>query len=205
MCLLQLGDPVNELAQRIARFEVLLREAYGEFILHVVNERVVTPKAPKAVVDRPRSTRIRQEIVQEASLEYAAAAISRPYQRRLTTARRRPPAAPTPDSTEQTSGGRQARMSAGEAATVLSRRGAGAWGPYRPGASAPRWCRGAAACVSDIRVRLVLSYRKLAGDENGLVASTTNITSACRSVVPPLDTCIGVSLPLPGWDWPVLI
>src|SRR5258708_33126048 len=41
-------------------------------------------------------------------------------------------------------------------------------------------------------------HGNFAGDENGLDASTTNITSACRSVVPLLETCIGVSAP-----WPV--
>jgi hypothetical protein len=34
-----------------------------------------------------------------------------------------------------------------------------------------------------------------AGLENGLVASSTNITSAWRSTEPLLDTCIGVSAP----------
>src|SRR5262245_57638114 len=43
--------------------------------------------------------------------------------------------------------------------------------------------------------QLPLAYENLAGDENGLVASTTNITSACSSVEPPLETCIGVPLP----------
>ena len=39
------------------------------------------------------------------------------------------------------------------------------------------------------------THGKAAGDENGLVASTTNITSARRSVEPQLETCIGVSAP----------
>jgi len=42
---------------------------------------------------------------------------------------------------------------------------------------------------------LPLDYGNVAGDENGLPASTTNITSACRSVVPLLETCIGTSAP----------
>ena len=43
-------------------------------------------------------------------------------------------------------------------------------------------------------------YGNVAGDENGLVASTTNITSACRSAEPLLETCIGVSAPWPVSD-----
>jgi hypothetical protein len=39
------------------------------------------------------------------------------------------------------------------------------------------------------------THGKAAGDENGLVASTTNITRACRSVEPLLETCIGMSAP----------
>jgi hypothetical protein len=38
----------------------------------------------------------------------------------------------------------------------------------------------------------------VAGDENGLVASVTNMTKALRSRVPLLDTCIGVSGECPG-------
>ena len=40
------------------------------------------------------------------------------------------------------------------------------------------------------------------GDEKGLVASATNITSAFRSLVPLLDTCIGMPGPCPGMTWP---
>ena len=36
-------------------------------------------------------------------------------------------------------------------------------------------------------------YSRVAGDENGLLASTTNMISSCRSVVPLLETSIGVS------------
>lgn len=46
------------------------------------------------------------------------------------------------------------------------------------------------------------SQGSVAGDENGLDASTTNITSACRSLVPLLDTCIAMSAPWPGSTWP---
>jgi hypothetical protein len=38
----------------------------------------------------------------------------------------------------------------------------------------------------------------LAGDENGFAASTTNMTSECRSVEPLLETCIGVLAPCPA-------
>lgn len=38
-------------------------------------------------------------------------------------------------------------------------------------------------------------YSNFAGDEKGLLASTTNITSECRSEEPLLETCIGVSAP----------
>jgi hypothetical protein len=41
------------------------------------------------------------------------------------------------------------------------------------------------------------AYGIVAGDENGLVASTTNMTRAARSPLPLLDTSIGV----PG-GWP---
>jgi hypothetical protein len=40
----------------------------------------------------------------------------------------------------------------------------------------------------------------VAGDEKGLVASFTNMTSAFRSLLPLLDTCIGVSGGCPGLD-----
>jgi hypothetical protein len=40
-----------------------------------------------------------------------------------------------------------------------------------------------------------LAYGNLAGDEKGLVASTTNITKECKSVEPLLETCIGVLAP----------
>jgi hypothetical protein len=39
------------------------------------------------------------------------------------------------------------------------------------------------------------AHGKAAGDENGLVASTTNITRECRSVEPLLEACIGMSAP----------
>jgi hypothetical protein len=39
-----------------------------------------------------------------------------------------------------------------------------------------------------------------AGDEKGLVASFTNMTKALRSLVPLLDTCIGVFGGCPGMD-----
>jgi hypothetical protein len=39
------------------------------------------------------------------------------------------------------------------------------------------------------------AHGKAAGDENGLVASTTNITRECRSVEPLLSACIGISAP----------
>ena len=42
----------------------------------------------------------------------------------------------------------------------------------------------------------------MAGDENGLVASTTNITKAFRSLLPLLETSIEVSGPCPGIAWP---
>ena len=42
----------------------------------------------------------------------------------------------------------------------------------------------------------------VAGDENGLVASTTNMTRAFRSVVPLLETSIGMPGPCPGTDLP---
>src|SRR5258708_31810028 len=38
----------------------------------------------------------------------------------------------------------------------------------------------------------------VACDENGLPASTRNITRACRSVVPLLDTCMALSAPWPA-------
>jgi len=44
------------------------------------------------------------------------------------------------------------------------------------------------------------THGKVAGDENGLVASTTCITSMCRSVDPLLEFCTGVSVPLPTAD-----
>ena len=39
-----------------------------------------------------------------------------------------------------------------------------------------------------------------AGDENGLVASVTNMTSATKSPLPVLETSIGVPGPRPGID-----
>ena len=51
-----------------------------------------------------------------------------------------------------------------------------------------------------------LRQGNLAGTENGLVASTTNMISADRSVVPLLKTCIGIpagcpSIVLPASTW----
>ena len=40
----------------------------------------------------------------------------------------------------------------------------------------------------------------VAGDEKGFVASVTNMTRTLRSLVPLLDTCIGVSGECPGMD-----
>jgi hypothetical protein len=40
-----------------------------------------------------------------------------------------------------------------------------------------------------------LAHGSLAGDENGLLASTTNMTRALRSLVPLLKTSIAVSAP----------
>ena len=39
------------------------------------------------------------------------------------------------------------------------------------------------------------SQSNLAGDENGLLASTTNKANSCKSAEPLLDTSIGVSPP----------
>ncbi len=39
------------------------------------------------------------------------------------------------------------------------------------------------------------NHGNTAGVENGLVASNTNITKACRSVEPLIETCIGTSAP----------
>ena len=44
------------------------------------------------------------------------------------------------------------------------------------------------------------AYGIVAGDENGLVASATNITKAVSSPLPLLDTCIGVSGGCPSID-----
>lgn len=43
-------------------------------------------------------------------------------------------------------------------------------------------------------------HGNVAGDENGLVASATNMTRAVRSLLPPLDTCIGVPGGCPSID-----
>ena len=40
-------------------------------------------------------------------------------------------------------------------------------------------------------------HSKLAGDENGRLASTTKMANSSRSVVPALNTSIGVSAPCP--------
>ena len=40
----------------------------------------------------------------------------------------------------------------------------------------------------------------VAGDEKGLVASFTNMTKALKSLVPLLDTCIGVLGGCPSMD-----
>jgi hypothetical protein len=42
------------------------------------------------------------------------------------------------------------------------------------------------------------SQGSVAGDENGLVASATNMTSALKSLVPLLETSIGMPGPCPG-------
>jgi hypothetical protein len=47
-----------------------------------------------------------------------------------------------------------------------------------------------------------LAYGNLAGDMNGLVASSTNMTSWSRSLVPLLKTSIGMSAPCPFMVWP---
>jgi hypothetical protein len=71
---------------------------------------------------------------------------------------------------------------------------------------APKACNvgcgrpGATDVVSSRRLEHRSAYGNLAGDENGLSASTTNITSACRSVEPLLETCIGISAPWPARD-----
>lgn len=41
----------------------------------------------------------------------------------------------------------------------------------------------------------VVASGKVAGDENGFVASTTNMTREWRSLSPLLETCIGMSAP----------
>jgi hypothetical protein len=46
------------------------------------------------------------------------------------------------------------------------------------------------------------AYGIVAGDENGLVASTTNMTSAFRSPVPLLEISVGMPGPCPGIDCP---
>lgn len=46
------------------------------------------------------------------------------------------------------------------------------------------------------------AHSNLAGEEKGRVASTTNMTSCVRSVVPALNTSIGVSAPCPFMDCP---
>ena len=45
-------------------------------------------------------------------------------------------------------------------------------------------------------------YGKAAGEENGLSASTTNMTKACRSLVPVLETSIAFSAPCPASPCP---
>ena len=45
-------------------------------------------------------------------------------------------------------------------------------------------------------------HSNLAGNENGRVASTRNMTSWSRSVLPALKTSIGISAPCPFMDWP---
>ena len=42
-----------------------------------------------------------------------------------------------------------------------------------------------------------VAQSRLAGEENGRLASTTKMASSSRSVVPPLNTSIGVSAPCP--------
>lgn len=48
-------------------------------------------------------------------------------------------------------------------------------------------------------------HSNFAGDENGLVASTTNITRALRSLMPPLETCMVVPATCPGIACPASI
>ena len=48
----------------------------------------------------------------------------------------------------------------------------------------------------------VAAYGIVAGDENGLVASTTNMTSAFRSPVPLLEIAMGMPGACPGIDCP---
>ena len=50
--------------------------------------------------------------------------------------------------------------------------------------------------------RQPMPHSNLAGDANGLLASTTNMTSWSRSVVPALNTSIGMSAPCPFMDLP---
>lgn len=54
---------------------------------------------------------------------------------------------------------------------------------------------GVAADKSDAAMA---TYSRSAGEENGFVASTTNMTSALRSVAPVLETSIGVPASCPG-------
>jgi hypothetical protein len=60
-----------------------------------------------------------------------------------------------------------------------------------------RSCIGAEHRLSPFRVE---HHWKLAGEENGFEASTTNISSECRFAAPLLETCIGVSAPWPTMD-----
>src|SRR5262245_21864904 len=55
---------------------------------------------------------------------------------------------------------------------------------------------------ADNRIRGEWFHSNLAGTENGLVASTTNIISAANSVVPPLKTSIVVPAGCPFIAWP---
>ncbi len=65
-------------------------------------------------------------------------------------------------------------------------------------------CARTAAAGSHAGSQRLLSYSNLAGEEKGLAASTTNMTSWSRSVVPALKTSIAVSGPCPFMDWPAL-
>ena len=78
--------------------------------------------------------------------------------------------------------------------TTLSAMTSGGCGQFGP---RPRVEGGRAATA-----RRPSAQSSLAGDENGRVASTTNMTRALRSLVPLLETSMGISGPCPVIDWP---